>query len=1041
MPSPTIRGFFNSVLGGARQGASGLADGVRGKWPLNLYSTQPGMYRAGRALGSQVTKPRMIGLGVAGALGAGGLAASSAFQPHAAPSNTGPAVQQMGANTPKPTRSPRDEERMRMLADITGAIGRGASPGGGLAAGAASAAGQAATTPTQDLPPEGWWDNLPNWQKALLVGGGAGGIGLLGHKFLGASDDEDEEERSGSNWAGPLLGAGALGLGAYGLSGGDFGKFVDPAWWNKTGCAVPIVLIPRVGGLTKRAGPWLDRGKALLGGIGTGAGRLGQAGRAVKGPATLVGGAGMVGYGVGNSHARGSAAATDATRATTLNQQGNQQYDALARPQPQPQQAPQAGPPGMFDNIAGWRMPWAGGQQPKPPGTVTGQPTPGMEGGAPGRFDTIAGWRMPWASDQPQQRGPTNGLAGGAAGAGAGATGGAAVGMQNLAKEAPPEVQAQGPGAVMQWVHDTWNSIPEGMRWPLIAGLGLGALSLVSGLSGEDGGFGGGGMSNLLGAGALGLGGYAAYKGGYLDNFLPESWRGGPAAAAPPGGAPGGAAPPGGAPGAAGGAGAGTNPTQAGGAPPLNASGVAQNPAAVDAAVQGFRNIVGQNNPRTTFEFIRDNIKNLTPEQQQQAMSQLSPQEWDTLQAQAKKLADNYGFFSSEAANAPAEIMKARQEAMQRQQQQQMQAGGPQLPYGISADAHRIMQLPPEQHDAEIRKLVATQNNITPEAVTPEQVRQLEAKLQDEVANFDAGEVLYQQKLSEGVELDPSQITPTMISALRDKMMRDQIRTNIARHYGRKPEEVTEDQISRIIEFDKKPPTWLEGLMHVGSDQAITHGLRRAGSAALTRTIGSRLPAAAGGPGGFLLANVGMDMADRAGILPEWAGGESAMGGRTGASTLHETEGLRNAFDAAVADHRRRVERGEPIDPKNYLRAVGLPALAMLNGITNPISSTEGALVTRPAEKQELGGHYRDVLNESLQRGIAPQRLADGTFVVPKENGVPLTDATRKSLEQARTLNQQKLDSYWNRGVNLNPLAWWRGESEFPINPSNWLNW
>ena len=84
---------------------------------------------------------------------------------------------------------------------------------------------------------------LPGWQKALLAGGAGVGGGLLGHYLTKRRDDEDEEEGSHVPWGGLLGGAAGLGLGAYGLTGGDFSKV--PSWFKSSSSINrPLILIP-----------------------------------------------------------------------------------------------------------------------------------------------------------------------------------------------------------------------------------------------------------------------------------------------------------------------------------------------------------------------------------------------------------------------------------------------------------------------------------------------------------------------------------------------------------------------------------------------------------------------------------------------------------------------------------------------------------------------------------------------------------------------------------------------------------------------------
>jgi hypothetical protein len=84
----------------------------------------------------------------------------------------------------------------------------------------------------------GVWESLPEWSKGLVLGGlGLSAVGLLA-SLLGRDSDEDEDDRGrrqgGSALGGlaPLATIGGLGAAAYGLSGGQPGRLVDPTFWS-----------------------------------------------------------------------------------------------------------------------------------------------------------------------------------------------------------------------------------------------------------------------------------------------------------------------------------------------------------------------------------------------------------------------------------------------------------------------------------------------------------------------------------------------------------------------------------------------------------------------------------------------------------------------------------------------------------------------------------------------------------------------------------------------------------------------------------------
>jgi len=73
---------------------------------------------------------------------------------------------------------------------------------------------------------------------------------------------------------------------------------------------------------------------------------------------------------------------------------------------------------------------------------------------------------------------------------------------------APPEVKQQGPQGIMEWISHIWSNMSFEQKAMLAAGLGIGAIGLVSGNKGMLGG-----MGPLLGLGGLAAAGYAGYQG------------------------------------------------------------------------------------------------------------------------------------------------------------------------------------------------------------------------------------------------------------------------------------------------------------------------------------------------------------------------------------------------------------------------------------------------------------------------------------------------------------------------------------------------
>lgn len=74
---------------------------------------------------------------------------------------------------------------------------------------------------------------VPNWGKGLGIGAGALGAGMLARHLL--KPDDDEEEGVLPSLAGAGVGLGGAALGAHLLSGGNYGKLMDPSFWKSSG--------------------------------------------------------------------------------------------------------------------------------------------------------------------------------------------------------------------------------------------------------------------------------------------------------------------------------------------------------------------------------------------------------------------------------------------------------------------------------------------------------------------------------------------------------------------------------------------------------------------------------------------------------------------------------------------------------------------------------------------------------------------------------------------------------------------------------------
>jgi hypothetical protein len=109
------------------------------------------------------------------------------------------------------------------------------------------------TTPIPPVPPpkdKSFLSNLPNWTKGLGLGVGALGAGMLADSFGGEEEDEDGNKKKKMPWLGPLVGAGGLAAGLGYLTDWDYGKLGQKDWWMgggtpKTAAAnLPMVMVP-----------------------------------------------------------------------------------------------------------------------------------------------------------------------------------------------------------------------------------------------------------------------------------------------------------------------------------------------------------------------------------------------------------------------------------------------------------------------------------------------------------------------------------------------------------------------------------------------------------------------------------------------------------------------------------------------------------------------------------------------------------------------------------------------------------------------------
>jgi hypothetical protein len=114
------------------------------------------------------------------------------------------------------------------------------------ATGTTVANGQVNDKPKVTAPDGTETTGTPNWAKGLGIGGGALLAGYLANHLAGEEEDpETGEKKKRAPWLGPLVGAGALGAGAYYLKGDrPWGDMLNTDFW-KHGQHVPLVLVGR----------------------------------------------------------------------------------------------------------------------------------------------------------------------------------------------------------------------------------------------------------------------------------------------------------------------------------------------------------------------------------------------------------------------------------------------------------------------------------------------------------------------------------------------------------------------------------------------------------------------------------------------------------------------------------------------------------------------------------------------------------------------------------------------------------------------------
>lgn len=417
--------------------------------------------------------------------------------------------------------------------------------------------------------------NIPNWGKALGIGGAALGGGYMANRLL-SPKEEDEEEGGGSmlpTLAGAGVGLGGAALGAHYLTGGDYGKLLNKDFWTQKGACALSAYPYRTRLLKQAATPGLPDlteltdtlpfGNFLRPPSATppplpsapkpspfpspaatptpGAGKAAPLAPPVASPPRTPGRAPVPGAGVGRGDSRGyTGGDADPVFAGGRHREaGYESTDPLSRTK-QPGAATQPVDPlavetgsvrnsnmaglASGDNVAGRTS----GVAPSvaPAGRGAGSETPGVSGAKPAPYadPSIApGARGGWDAETHMSGGAPMGHWDEVAKQGittrfdGDPEKAMAAGLESLQAQggryAPPEVQQKGPQGIMEWVQHIWGNLSTTQKVLLGMGLGLGAIGLMSSAGGMASGQGPGVMGPLLGLGGLAGAGYLAYQG------------------------------------------------------------------------------------------------------------------------------------------------------------------------------------------------------------------------------------------------------------------------------------------------------------------------------------------------------------------------------------------------------------------------------------------------------------------------------------------------------------------------------------------------
>jgi hypothetical protein len=456
---------------------------------------------------------------------------------------------------------------------------------------------------------------------------------------------------------------------------------------------------------------------------------------------------------------------------------------------------------------------------------------------------------------------------------------GQAQAIQNLAKEAPPGVEP------WSWAKEMWNKIPEGARWPLILGLGMGAMSMMSGATGNGGPL-GGGMGSMLGLGGLLAGGYGAYRSGMLDNMLPKDWQYG-------------------------------TQVNTGIGRYLAGKGVD----AVSGAIQHPGQAMAQLNPASWLNKLSPMQSGLGAAAGGAAPGGGAPPGGGgSPQQQVEQLMQQKGLSMDQATDmlmqggqggAAQRPFQPTPEAPRPVTQAAPQAALPAPQYSDLTKKVREMQgqgASPTAVNQMVRDWL-TRGDPSGKAPSDEYVRSTMRQVEREV---ETPELRQRIALREG--LRPENIGQRLIDIERKRTQYQYHRNQLAEARGEKPEQITDSAIQRQIAASESEPNFMSHLepykqmagttaAHAAANRGLALAKNRAvGQLPASLTAKAGLPKVMGSLAGRLvgklpLVNAGMDLADRHNLLPTWAGGED-----TGAynTKLHEDR-LRAMTDAAKA--------------------------------------------------------------------------------------------------------------------------------------------